>query len=96
LATIREKWPQKVSQMLNSLPSSKEITLNTNWSRELSINNEVELMKIVPFLIYMVWDGLNQDFEATIMYERLMDSQEDSLVRTYALIFLVHSCMIGQ
>lgn len=60
-----------------------------------NVQNEEMLMKIAPIPAYMVWDGLDQDLDAAMVYERLMDCQHPSPGRTHALAFL-RSCLIGQ
>ena len=53
-----------------------------------------QVMKIAPIPAYFVWDGFNQDLDSAQVYERLMDSQEESTMKQHALDFLC-TCMIG-
>ena len=49
-------------------------------------------MAVIPE--YLVWDGLNKDLDAAMVYERLMDCQHDYHMRNHALAFL-RTCMTG-
>ena len=55
---------------------------------------ENTVMKIAPIPAYLVWDGFDKDLDAAMIYERLMDCQHESPMKTHALLFL-RSCMIG-
>ena len=56
--------------------------------RASAVNMMHQIMKIAPILAYFLWDGLNQDLDAVQVYERLMDSQEDSTMKGHTLAFL--------
>ena len=45
-------------------------------------------MQVVPIPAYFVLDGLEDDLEAAVVYERLLQSTHVSLMRTHALAFL--------
>jgi hypothetical protein len=51
-------------------------------------------LRIAAIPTYLVYDGFNKDLDAAEVYERVMDCQEASDMRTHALAFL-RSCMIG-
>jgi len=59
-----------------------------------AVNTMHQIMKIAPIPAYFVWDGFNQDLEAAQVYERLMDSQEESTMKEHVQDFL-RTCMIG-
>jgi hypothetical protein len=65
--------------------------------KALEVNGEqTTTMKIVPIPPYFVYDGFEQDLDATMVYKRVMHCQEhDSPMRTNVLEFLC-TCMIGQ
>ena len=65
--------------------------------KALEVNGEqTTTMKIVPIPPYFVYDGFEQDLDATMVYKRVMHCQEhDSPMRTHVLEFLC-TCMIGQ
>ena len=56
--------------------------------------NAIAAMRIAPIPAYLVWDGFDKDLDAALVYERLMESQHESRMKTHALMFL-RSCMIG-
>ena len=62
--------------------------------RASAVNTMHHIMKIALNLAYFVWDRFNQDLEAAQVYERLMDSQEESTMKEHVQEFL-HTCMIG-
>ena len=62
--------------------------------RASAVNTMHQIMKIAPIPAYFVWDGFNQDLEAAQLYERLMDSQEESTMKEHVQDFL-RTCMIG-
>ena len=47
-----------------------------------------DIMKMVPIPAYLVLDGLEDDIEAAVVYERLLLSSHDSTMKTHALAFL--------
>jgi len=69
--------------------------VDAHVQRASNVVNEEEILCIAPVPAYLVWDGFDQDLDATLVYERLMDCQHDSPMRTHALTFL-RSCMVGQ
>ena len=64
--------------------------------KALDVNDETTTMKIAPIPPYLVYDGFEQDLDATMVYERVMDCQHDSPMRTNVLELFLHTCMIGQ
>ena len=68
--------------------------VNAAVERAGQVNDKEEIMCIAPIPAYLVWDGFEQDLDASMVYERLLDCQHDSPMRTHALAFL-RSCMIG-
>jgi len=62
--------------------------------RASAVNTMHQIMKIAPIPAYFVWDGFNQDLESAQVYERIMDSHEDSTMKGHTLDFL-RTCMIG-
>ena len=61
-------------------------------AKAVNANNVVEIMELAPIPAYLVWDGSNKDLNAALVYERLVDWQEDSAMRTHVQNFL---CMMG-
>ena len=57
-------------------------------------NHAEDILRIAAIPTYLVYDGFNTDLDAAEVYERVMDCQEASDMRTHALAFL-RSCMIG-
>lgn len=70
------------------------VAVNAPVLGALAVIAEEETIKIAPVPAYLVYDGFEQDLDAAMVYERLMDCQHDSPTRTHALKFL-RSCMIG-
>jgi len=68
--------------------------VDTHVQRASNVRGEKEILGIAPIPAYLVWDGFDQDLDAIMVYERLMDCQHDSPMRTHALTFL-RSCMVG-
>ena len=60
-----------------------------------NVNGEEIMMKIAPIPAYLVWNGFDKDLDAAMVYERLMDCQHDSEMRTHAVTFL-QSCIVGR
>jgi hypothetical protein len=59
-----------------------------------NVTNHADILRIAAIPTYLVYDGFNTDLDAAEVYERVMDCQEASDMRTHALAFL-RSCMIG-
>jgi hypothetical protein len=59
-----------------------------------NVTNHADILRIAAIPTYLVYDGFNKDLDAAEVYERVMDCQEASDMRTHALAFL-RSCMIG-
>ena len=59
------------------------------------IRHQEDLMGLAPIPPYLVYDGLDDDLEAGMVYERLMMSQHPSAMRSHALAFL-RTCLVGQ
>lgn len=59
------------------------------------VTTEASIMRIAPVPAYMIFDGFNDDLDASMVYERLMDVQDRTPMIDHALMFL-RSCMIGQ
>lgn len=63
--------------------------------KALDVHGESTIMKMAPIPPYLVYDGFEDDLDASMVYERVMDCQHDSPMRSNALEFL-RTCMIGQ
>ena len=59
------------------------------------VRHQEDLMGLAPIPPYLVYDGLDEDLDAGMVYERLMLSQHPSAMRTHALAFL-RTCLVGQ
>ena len=59
------------------------------------VRHQEDLMGLAPIPTYLVYDGLDEDLDAGMVYERLMMSQHPSDMRTHALAFL-RTCLVGQ
>ena len=59
------------------------------------VRHQEDLMGLAPIPPYLVYDGLEEDLDAGMVYERLMMSQHPSEMRTHALAFLC-TCLVGQ
>jgi len=95
-ATMREKALVKsiTAAVVQTVFAAGNVAVNASVQGALAVNEEAEIMNISPIPAYLVYDGFEQDLDAAMVYERLMDCQHDSPMRTHALAFL-RSCMIG-
>ena len=59
------------------------------------VRHQEDLMGLAPIPPYLVYDGLDEDLDARMVYEWLMLSQHPSEMRTHALAFLC-TCLVGQ
>ena len=60
-----------------------------------AVTGTATIIRICPLPVYLVYDRFDQDLDATMVYERVMEFQHDSFMRTNALAFL-RTCMVGQ
>ena len=74
------------------------ITVDKHVAKAINVPEELQIMRIAPIPAYMVFDGFNEDLDASMVYERLMASifgdDDRSAMLDHALDFL-RSCMIG-
>ena len=56
--------------------------------RANNVTTQTNIIQVVPIPAYFVLDGLEDDLEAAVVYERLLQSTHVSLMRTHALAFL--------
>ena len=56
--------------------------------RANNVTTSTNIMQVVPIPAYFVLDGLEDDLEAAVVYERLLQSTHVSPMRTHALAFL--------
>ena len=69
-------------------------TVEQQVARASNSKDKANVLRIIPIPAYLVWNGLNKDLDAAMVYERLIDCQHDSHMRTHALAIL-KTCMIG-
>jgi len=95
-STMRIKTAVKciTEEAVQAVFTAGYVAVNAPVLGALAVPEEEETMKIAPIPAYLVYDGLEKDLDAAMVYERLMDCQHDSPMRTHALKFL-RSCMIG-
>ena len=95
-STMRNKARVKCipAAAVQTVFTAGNVAVNAPVLGAIVVIEEAETMKIAPIPAYLVYDGFEQDLDAAMVYERLMDCQHDSPMRTHALQFL-RSCMIG-
>ena len=54
------------------------VAVNAPVLGAIAVIEEAETMEIAPIPAYLVYDGFEQDLDAAMVYERLMDCQHDS------------------
>ena len=69
-------------------------TVKQQVARARNVQDKSNVLRMAAIPAYIVWDRFNKDLDAAMVYERLMDCQHDSHMRTHALAFL-RTCMIG-
>ena len=69
-------------------------TVEQQVARARNVQDKANVLRMAAIPAYIVWDRFNKDLDAAMVYERLMDCQHDSHMRTHALAFL-RTCMIG-
>ena len=75
--------------------SKAQLRVDQSVIKELEVNGESTIMKMAPIPPYLVYDGFEEDLEANMVHERVLDCQHDSPMWSNALEFL-SACKIGQ
>ena len=96
-ATLRDSVRMKnlTDAEIEAVFQSGNHSVDAMVQRASNVQQESTMMKIAPIPTYMVWDGLDKDLDAAMVYERLRDCQHPSAMRTHALTFL-RTCMVGR
>jgi len=63
-------------------------------ARANAVTNKHNIMCIAPIPAYLVFDGFETDLDASMVYERLMDIHDKTLMIEHALEF-IKACMVG-
>ena len=92
--TIKKDMKNLTPEEIATVFQSGQHTEDQQVLRACAVNTTHQIMKIAPIPAYFMWDGLNQDLDAAQVYERLMDSQDNSTMKGHALAFF-RTCMIG-
>jgi len=84
--TLRDKVTMKflTEAEIETAFHSGSHAVDAHVQRASNVANEEEILCIAPVPAYLVWDGFDQDLDAALVYERLMDLQHDSPMRTHA------------
>ena len=94
-ATIRTKLniPNPTNQEIEDAFTAGH-TVDRPVQMARNVNQKMDLIRVVPIPAYLVYDGLNEDLDAAMVYERLRSSAHNGAWKDTGLAFC-RSCMVG-